>query len=137
MPAVSETDGGLDRLAPEDLRRSLVNFLPKDATAAERVCAIENALRSPLGQSMRDTMARWIVDEIVPVKRLVPEAYLKWRPPVRDAMMFVVARLSRNPAVAAHCESAGLAETGPGRWPQPASSSSPAQSPHPARERDS
>jgi ubiquinone biosynthesis protein len=47
-----------------------------------------------MGQSLRDTMARWIVDEIVPVERLVPEAYLKWRPPVRDAMMFVVARLS-------------------------------------------
>ncbi|MFZ0804433.1 MAG: AarF/UbiB family protein, partial [Terriglobales bacterium] len=52
------------------------------------------ALRSPAGQAMRDTMARWIVDEIVPVERLVPQAYLKWRPPVRDAMMFVVARLS-------------------------------------------
>ena len=39
-------------------------------------------------------MAAWIVDGIVPVSRLVPEAYVKWRPPVRDAMMFVVARLS-------------------------------------------
>src|SRR5579864_3455728 len=39
-------------------------------------------------------MAEWIVDEIVPVKRLVPEAYENWRPPVRDAMMFVVAHLS-------------------------------------------
>ena len=42
---------------------------------------------------MRDTMARWIVDEIVPVEGY-SQAYLKWRPPVRDAMMFVVARLS-------------------------------------------
>jgi ubiquinone biosynthesis protein len=39
-------------------------------------------------------MARWIVDEIVPVGSLVPESYLKWRPPVRDAMMYVVAHLS-------------------------------------------
>src|SRR5208282_3164924 len=31
---------------------------------------------------------------IVPVERLVPEAYEKWRQPVRDAMTFVVARLS-------------------------------------------
>ncbi|HKN15531.1 MAG TPA: AarF/UbiB family protein [Candidatus Sulfotelmatobacter sp.] len=39
-------------------------------------------------------MARWIVDEIVPVDRLVPNTYVKWRPPVRDAMMFVVMHLS-------------------------------------------
>ncbi|MGB2603135.1 MAG: AarF/UbiB family protein, partial [Candidatus Sulfotelmatobacter sp.] len=34
------------------------------------------------------------VDGIVPVERLVPQAYQNWRPPVRDAMMFVVTRLS-------------------------------------------
>jgi ubiquinone biosynthesis protein len=76
------------------LRAALTDFLPKDSTAAERIRTIEAGLRSPAGQSLRDAMARWIVDEIVPVERLVPEAYLKWRPPVRDAMMFVVARLS-------------------------------------------
>jgi ubiquinone biosynthesis protein len=47
-----------------------------------------------LGQSIRDAMARWIVDEIVPVEKLVPKQYLNWRSPVRDSMMFVVARLS-------------------------------------------
>ena len=82
------------RLAPDQLRCALLDFLPKDATTEERIRAIEAGLWSPAGQSLRDTMARWIVDEIVPVDRLVPEAYLKWRPPVRDAMMFVVARLS-------------------------------------------
>lgn len=94
MLSASAIEAGLGRLAPEDLRRTLVEFLPKNATSGERIRAIEDGLRSPIGRSMRDTMARWIVDEIVPVKRLVPEAYLKWRPPVRDAMMFVVARLS-------------------------------------------
>jgi ubiquinone biosynthesis protein len=88
------TEGGLRQGGPEQLRTALANFLPKGATAAEQTRAIEAALRSPAGQAMRDTMARWIVDEIVPVERLVPQAYLKWRPPVRDAMMFVVARLS-------------------------------------------
>ena len=39
-------------------------------------------------------MARWIVDDIVPVDALVPDAYKPWRPPVRDAMMFVVTHLS-------------------------------------------
>ena len=81
-------------LAPQQLRTALAKFLPEGATTEEKINAIEAALRSPAGQSMRDAMARWIVDEIVPVDALVPEAYLKWRPPVRDSMMFVVARLS-------------------------------------------
>src|SRR5579864_3501592 len=85
---------GLRALAPEQLRTALANFLPKGATAEEKISAIEAALRSPAGQSLRDAMARWIVDEIVPLEALVPEAYVKWRPPVRDAMMFVVAHLS-------------------------------------------
>ncbi len=90
----SVMEDGLRQLAPEQLRAALATFLPKDATAAEQTRAIEAGLRSPAGQAMRDTMARWIVDSIVPVTRLVPKAYEKWRPPVRDAMMFVVARLS-------------------------------------------
>lgn len=76
------------------LRRRLETFLPKNASAAVKIQAIETVLRSPLGQSLRDTMARWIVDEIVPVAKLVPEPYLKWQPPVREAMMFVVSHLS-------------------------------------------
>ena len=90
----SVIEDGLRQLAPLRLRAALANFLPKGATAAEQTRAIEVGLRSPAGQAMRDTMARWIVDEIVPVERLVPQAYLAWRPPVRDAMMFVIARLS-------------------------------------------
>lgn len=85
---------GLRQLAPEQLRTALGNFLPKDGSPAEKISTIEAGLRSPMGQAVREAMARWIVDEIVPVERLVPEAYLKWRPPVRDAMMFVVAHLS-------------------------------------------
>jgi ubiquinone biosynthesis protein len=90
----SAIEDGLRQMAPVQLRAAIANFLPKGATVAEQVRAIEAGLRSPIGQGMRDTMARWIVDEIVPVERLVPQAYIKWRPPVRDAMMFVVARLS-------------------------------------------
>ena len=82
------------QFAPGQLRMMVQNYLPEGATQAEKVAAIEAGLRSPLGQSLRDAMARWIVDEVVPVERLVPESYVQWRPPVRDAMMFVVARLS-------------------------------------------
>jgi ubiquinone biosynthesis protein len=79
---------------PRDWRAAVESFLPSGATAAEKIGAIEAGLKSPLGQSMREAMARWVVDEIVPVERLVPAAYIKWRGPVRDSMMFVVARLS-------------------------------------------
>jgi predicted unusual protein kinase regulating ubiquinone biosynthesis (AarF/ABC1/UbiB family) len=81
-------------MSPGHLRATLENFLPQGVTPAEKVSAIEAALRSPMGQSMRETLARWIVDEIVPVDRLVPQAYVKWRPPVRDSMVFVVTHLS-------------------------------------------
>jgi len=85
---------GLRQLPAKQLRAALADFLPQKATADERTHAIEDMLRSPAGRSLRQAMARWIVGEIVPVDRLVPEAYMKWRPPVRDAMTFVVARLS-------------------------------------------
>jgi ubiquinone biosynthesis protein len=91
---VSALEARFRQLAPDQLRAALTDDLPKDASAADKVAIVESALRSPVGQSLRDAMARWIVDGIVPVDRLVPEAYLKWRPPVRDSMMFVVARLS-------------------------------------------
>jgi len=94
MLDASAIAAGLRLLAPDQLRAALKNFLPQGATTAEKISAIESGLRSPAGQSVRDAMARWIVDEIVPVDALVPQAYIKWRPPVRDAMMFVVAHLS-------------------------------------------
>ena len=94
MSDASTIASGLSQSSPQQWRASLENLLPQNATASEKIRAIETGLRSPLGQSLRETMAQWIVDEIVPVDRLVPAAYIKWRPPVRDAMMFVVAHLS-------------------------------------------
>ena len=93
MLDVSAIAAGFGQLSPDQLRATLENFLPK-GSASERVSAIEAALGSPAAQSLRETMARWIVDEIVPVESLVPESYLKWRVPVREAMMYVVAHLS-------------------------------------------
>lgn len=85
---------GPGQLSSDQLRAAFQSLVPRDATRAEKISAIEAGLRSPAGQSLRGAMARWIVDEIVPVGRLVPDAYIKWRPPVRDAMIFVVTRLS-------------------------------------------
>ena len=94
MLDVSSMDAGIRQLTPKQLRAAVANFLPKSGSRAERISTIEAGLRSLAGQSLRDAMAEWIVDEIVPVKRLVPEAYENWRPPVREAMVFVVAHLS-------------------------------------------
>ncbi len=90
----SVIEAGFRQLDPSQLRSALAEYLPRDASSADKVKAIEAGLRSPAGQALRNAMARWIVDSIVPVDALVPQAYLKWRPPVRDAMMFVVERLS-------------------------------------------
>jgi ubiquinone biosynthesis protein len=84
----------LRRMAPEQLRATLAAYLPASATNAERIAAIEGVLQSPAAPALREAMARWIVEDIVPVTALVPETYVKWRPPVRDAMMFVVTHLS-------------------------------------------
>ena len=94
MPNVSVIEAGLGRLATEQVRTALADLLSRNGTRAERISAIEGALHSPAGRSLRDTMARWIVDVLVPVEKLVPAPYIKWREPVRDAMIFVVARLS-------------------------------------------
>jgi ubiquinone biosynthesis protein len=94
MSDQSSADAVVNQFAPPQLRGIVASFLADKGTTAERVAAIESGLRSPMGESLRDALARWIVDDIVPVERLVSEAYLKWRPPVRDAMMFVVAHLS-------------------------------------------
>jgi ubiquinone biosynthesis protein len=94
MPNVSVIEAGLGRSATERVRTALADLLSGNGTRAERISAIQGALLSPAGRSLRDTMARWIVEALVPVEKLVPAPYIKWREPVRDAMTFVVARLS-------------------------------------------
>ena len=93
MLDASAIAAGFSQLAPDQLRAAIDNFLPK-GSGAERVTAIEAALRSDVGQSLRESMAGWIVDEVVPVESLVPESYVKWRAPVREAMIYVVTHLS-------------------------------------------
>jgi ubiquinone biosynthesis protein len=94
VPDIPILESSFPQLAPEQLRAALTGFLPKNATTAEKTAAVEAGLSSPIGQGLRAAIARWIVDEILPVDRLVPPTYLKWRPPVRHSMQFVIARLS-------------------------------------------
>ena len=84
----------LRHMSPEQLRAAVSAMLPAKAPTGEQAAVIEAALRSPAGEQLRETMAEWIVREIVPVEALVPEAYATWRAPVRDAMKYVVTHLS-------------------------------------------
>ena len=80
MPNTPENATGGSQFTAEQLRTALATFVPQNATYAERVAAIERGLRTVGGRSIRETMAKWIVDGIVPVSRLVPDSYEKWRP---------------------------------------------------------
>src|SRR6516165_6221455 len=94
MLNASAFEACLSHLTPPQRRAAIVELLPEGSSHAERVSAVEAVLCGLLGKSLRETMARWIVDELVPVEKLVPTPYLNWRPPVRDAMVFVVSHLS-------------------------------------------
>lgn len=61
----------------------------------ERVSAIETALDTPAGLPWRGQIAGWVL-RAVPVEFLVPEAYSRWRPLVREALEFVFSRLSSH-----------------------------------------
>jgi ubiquinone biosynthesis protein len=54
---------------------------------------IETALMRPDGPDLRRHIGIW-VGELLPVDRLVPDAYRQWRPLVRDSIAFVFSKLS-------------------------------------------
>lgn len=94
MPDLSLFEQYLGSLAPEQLQHAFRTLLPENATRQERVAAIQSALASETGRALRSEMGRWIVDHLVPAEHLVPEPYVVWRQPVREAMLFVVNHLS-------------------------------------------
>lgn len=71
-------------------------FLRETSSTADRVAAIHAALSGPAGPVLRKEAATWITRELAPVEQLVPPAYERWREPVRDAMVFVIERLSAS-----------------------------------------
>ena len=84
-----------DRLKIDNapLRRTLLPFLTGCTTAAERINAVQAALESEAGKSWRQELGKWTV-RMVPVELLVPDVHKDWRPIVREAVLFVVSRLS-------------------------------------------
>jgi ubiquinone biosynthesis protein len=113
MLDTSAFEACLSHLTPSQRRAAIAELLPEESSHAERVSAVEAVLCGPLGKFLRETMARWIVDELVPVEKLVPKPYLNWRPPVRDAMVFVVSHLSPARLAPKLVEQLELSETTP------------------------
>lgn len=75
------------------LEQSLYPFLTGSATTAEKIKAVQSALESADGKLWREELGRWAA-QIVPVELLVPDVHREWRPLVREAILFVVSKLS-------------------------------------------
>jgi len=73
--------------------QALAFLLRSDIAADEKIRAIQQALDGDHASSWRAELGKWIV-RLVPVESLVPEVYSSWQPLVREAMIFVVSRLS-------------------------------------------
>jgi len=94
MPDPSFFGTYLQGLAPEQLQQAFRSLAPPSVTREEQIAAIQAALTSDMGRSVRAEMGRWIVDHLIPVEHLVPEPYVAWRQPVREAMLFVADHFS-------------------------------------------
>jgi len=81
------------KIGSADLYVALEPFLRAYKTTRERINAVQTALESEAGKFWRLELAKWTT-RVVTVELLVPEEYRQWRPLVRDAMRFVVSRLS-------------------------------------------
>ena len=86
----STTEKQVPAFSPEQF---LFSLLTTNAGTEEKIKAVESVLDGPTGQAFRDQMAAWVL-QFLPVQKLVPDAYAHWRPLVRDAMSFMLSRLS-------------------------------------------
>lgn len=81
------------KIDQQQLQQALEPFLRGQRTAAGRISAVVSALEGESGRVWRRELARWTL-RVLPVEALVPEVYRAWRPVVREAMQFVVLRMS-------------------------------------------
>ncbi len=77
------------------LWKALEPILSSYVTTDEKISAIQRVLESESKDVWRQELGNWTV-RMVPVDLLVPEVHRQWRPLVRDAMVFVVSRLSAS-----------------------------------------
>lgn len=71
----------------------LLFLLSKEVAIEDRIAKIKELLERPTSQKFREDMARRVL-EFLPTEALVPDLYKRWRPLVRDAMFFMMSRLS-------------------------------------------
>lgn len=96
------------KIGTETLQQALLPFLSTYATTPERIKAVQDALESEAGKSWRDELGKWTI-RMVPVERLVPKVHQEWRPLVREAILFVVSKLSAQRLAPKIVEQMGLA----------------------------
>jgi ubiquinone biosynthesis protein len=102
------------KLESQSLGEALQPFLGSYATETEKIQAVQGALESETGKFWREELGKWTV-RMVPVELLVPEVHRHWRPLVREAMLFVVSKLSAVRLAPKIVEQIGLApDTPPG-----------------------
>jgi len=78
---------------PSRFQTAVAVFLRGHTSTAMRTAAVKGALHTPAGRLLRDELGSWVV-QILPAETVVPEIYAAWRPLVRDAMLFMISRLS-------------------------------------------
>jgi ubiquinone biosynthesis protein len=95
------------KIGKQPLQQALHPFLSACATAAEKIHAVQAALESEDGKFWREELGKWTIC-VVPVELLVPKVHQEWRPLVREAMLFVVSRLSASRLAPKVVEQMGL-----------------------------
>jgi len=95
------------KIGKESLQQALHPFLSGYATATERVNALQAALESADGKFWREELGKWTI-RMVPVELLVPRVHQEWRPVVREAVLFVVSKLSASRLAPKVVEQMGL-----------------------------
>lgn len=83
------------KIGNDTLQQALLPFLSGYATCEEKINAIQTALESENGKFWREELGKWTV-HVVPVELLVPKVHREWRPLVREAILFVVSKLSAS-----------------------------------------
>jgi ubiquinone biosynthesis protein len=83
------------KIGDQPLKQALLPFLSGYATPAEKINAVQTALEGEEGKFWRVELGKWTI-RMVPVELLVPKVHQEWRPLVREAILFVVSRLSAS-----------------------------------------
>jgi ubiquinone biosynthesis protein len=96
------------KIGSAPLKEALQPFLSSYTTPTEKINAVQAALEGEEGKFWREELGKWTI-RMVPVELLVPKAHQEWRPLVREAILFVVSRLSASRLAPKIVEQMGLA----------------------------